>query len=219
MSYYAHVRIWEPIQRSSRATRYEIPLASALISHGMGEISGSSTVMNSEMEIEYIDVELILTDTERSLEMVKNVLEEAGIAAGSEIHFTRNNRPEVMHIGRNEGLAIYLDGISLTDETYDTCSCDGLAFLISKALSAVDGEIRGSWVGRSETSIYIYGPNAETMFSTIFPILETYPLCQNARIVIRHGNPRLNPRTVRLPFQKDVPKPRQVFWGNGQGTG
>jgi hypothetical protein len=219
MSYYAHVRIWEPVQRASRATRYEVPLASALLSHRLGEIVGSSVVMTLEREIDYVEFELLLANLDKALDIVKLVLEEAGAPAGSEIRFRRDEQDEVIPFGRKEGLAIYLDGIGLPDEAYETCSCDGLAFLISGALSSVDGEIRGSWVGRSETSIYLYGPNAETMFSTIKPLLDTYPLCQNARIVIRHGNPDLNPRTVRLPFHEETGKVRQVFWRSAHGTG
>jgi hypothetical protein len=175
--------------------------------------------MNSEMEIEYVEIELILVNLDKALELVKLVLEEAGAPAGSEIRIMREEGEEILPFGRKEGLAIYLDGIGLPDETYEKCSCDGLAFLIAEALSSVDGEIRSSWAGRSETAIYLYGPNAETMFSTIKPMLATYPLCQNARVVIRHGNPAFHPRTVRLPFHKDDEKVRQVFWGNAQGTG
>jgi hypothetical protein len=196
-----------------------MPLASALLEYRLGEIAGSSAVMSTEMEVEYFELELIIANLDKALEVVKLVLEEAGAPAGSEIHVTRDEREEVLFFGTKEGLAIYLDGIGLADEVYETCSCDGLAVLISGALSSVDGEIRGSWVGRSETAIYLYGPNAEIMFSTIKPILTTYPLCQNARIVIRHGNPELHPRTVRLPFHEDAGSVRQVFWGNAKGTG
>jgi hypothetical protein len=198
---------------------YEAPLASALLSHRLGELAGTSVVMNSEMEIEYVEFELILVNHDKALQLVKLVLEEAGVPAGSEIRSEREEGLEILPFGRKEGIAIYLDGIGLPDEVYEKCSCDGLAFLIAGALSSVDGEIRGSWVGRSETAIYLYGPNAETMFSTIKPMLTTYPLCQNARVVIRHGNPELHPQTVRLPFHEDSDKVRQVFWGNAQGTG
>jgi hypothetical protein len=219
MSYFVHVRIWEPVQRATRASLYEAPLASALLSHRLGEIVGSSAAMSTEMEIEYFEIELILDNLDKALELVKLVLEEAGAPAGSEIRIEREEGMEILPFGRKEGLAIYLDGIGLPDEAYEKCSCDGLAFLITGALSSVDGEIRGSWVGRSETAIYLYAPNAETMFSIIEPMLTTYPLCQNARVVIRHGNPELHPRTLRLPFHEDAGSVRQVFWGNTRGTG
>jgi hypothetical protein len=219
MNHFVKVKIWDPLQRASRVNRYEAPLASALLAHRVGEMAGSCAVMTSELEVEYVEIDMILADLDKSVEIVKLVLEEAGVPAGSEILVTRAGREEVLPIGGKECLAIYLDGIGLPDEAYEKCSCDGLAFLIAGALSSVGGEIRGSWVGRSETSIYMFGPNAETMFSTIEPILTAYPLCQNARVVIRRGNPELHPRTVRLPFHEDAGNVRQVFWGNARGTG
>lgn len=218
MRHYVTVKIWEPIHQAYRTIKYEIPLASALRVHGAGEITGVSAVMTMELEIEHVEFEIILADLDKSVELVKLVLEEAGAPTGSEICFSRDERDEIIRFGRKEGLAVYLDGINLPDEVYDTCSCDGLAALISEALTSVGGEIRGSWVGRSETSIYLYGPNAENMFSIIGPILAAYPLCQNARIVIRHGNPELHPRTVHLPLH-DKPGMKQVYWGGLQGTG
>jgi hypothetical protein len=210
--------IWEPIHKVYRVTKYEIPLASALGAHGAGEITGVNSLMSRELEIERVEFEMLLNDADKSVEMVKLVLEQAGAPAGSELRFSREEKDEIIRFGRKEGLAVYLDGINLPDEVYDTCSCDGLAALISNALASVEGEIFGSWVGRSETAIYLYSPNAENMFSILEPILSGYPLCQNARIVIRHGNPDLHPRTVRLPFH-DKAGTRQVYWGGLSGSG
>lgn len=218
MRNYVTVRIWEPIHQAYRTIKYEIPLASALRAHGAGEITGVHSVMTGDLEVERVEFELILTDLDKSVELVKLVLEDAGAPTGSEIRFSRDEQEEIIRFGSKEGLAVYLDGINLPDVVYDTCSCDGLAALISPALTSVGGVIHGSWVGRSETSIYLYGPNAESMYSVIEPILAAYPLCQNARIVIRHGNPELQPHTVRLPFH-DKAGVRQVFWGGLQGTG
>lgn len=218
MLHFVTARIWEPIQKVYRVTKYEIPLASALVTHGAGEITGVNSLMTRELEIERVEFEMLLNDLDKSVEVVKLVLEQAGAPAGSELCFSRDEKDEIIRFGSKEGLAIYLDGINLPDEVYDTCSCDGLAALISNALASVGGEIFGSWVGRSETCIYIYGPNAEHMFSVMEPILSAYPLCQNARIVIRHGNPDLHPRTVQLPFH-DKAGTRQVYWGGMSGSG
>ena len=135
--------------------------------------------------------------------MVKHSLEEAGAPCGSEIRFRRGDVEEVVPFGRKEGLAVYLDGINLPDKVYETCTC----------------QIRGSWVGPSETSIYMYGSDAESMFTHIEPVLATYPLCQNARVVIRHGNPDLQPRTVRFPLHENEEAVRQVYWSKGHGSG
>jgi hypothetical protein len=219
MEHLVTVIIWEPINQISRAMRYEVPLSSVLNSHRMGQIAGVGAVMTRELEIDHFEYQIILSDLDKAIDVVKLTLEEAGAPCGSEIRFKRDDVEEVVQFGRKECLAVYLDGINLQDKVYDTCSSQGLADLIIEALDSVGGEIRGSWVGPSETSIYMYGPDAESMFSHIEPILATYPLCQNARIVIRHGNPNLHPRTVRLPLHDNEATVRQVYWGKGHGTG
>jgi len=104
-----------------------------------------------------------------------------------------------MCFGTQEGLAIYLDSVTLPDEVYQNAGINELADQIVASISPLGGEIRGSWMGPTETSIYIYGPDAEALFAQIEPLLRAYPLCQNARIVVRHGKPSRGPRTVRLP--------------------
>jgi hypothetical protein len=155
--------------------------------------------MSRELEVEYVEFDLDLADLDGAVELVKRVLEEAGAPAGAEIRIGGDEAREVVLFGRKEGLAIYLDGIGLPDAVYETCSADGLAGLINGELTSGNGEIRGSWVGPDETAIYLYTPDADEMFARLEPVLLSYPLCGNARIVIRHGNPALNPRTVRLP--------------------
>jgi hypothetical protein len=37
------------------------------------------------------------------------------------------------------------------------------------------------------------------MFARVEPVLRGLPIGQNARVVIRHGRQRLNPREIRMP--------------------
>jgi len=219
MGYFAHARIWESIQEMARTRRYEFPLASALRAQHLGDVVGTSTCLSRELEVEFVEFDLDLYSLDAGVETARLVLETAGAPAGSEFRLLREDGERIIRFGRHEGLAVYLDGINLPDEVYNTCTCDGLAVLISGELAAVGGEIRGSWVGREETSIYMYGPNAEHMFDAIEPLLAVYPLCRNARVVVRHGNPDLNPRTVRLPWHNGVEAARMVFKSGQHGTG
>lgn len=218
MSHYVTVKIWEPINQISRTFRYDVPLASVLHTFRMGEIAGVGAGMTRDSEIDHVLFQVVLNDLDKGLELVMRVLEKAGVPRGSEIRFIRGEKEERVLFGGKEALAIYLDSANLPAKVYRTCSCQGLAILLDEALESVDGEIRGSWVGRSETAIYLYGSNAESLFALIHPILASYPLCQNARVVIRHGNPALYPRTVFLPFHGDPVTVRQVYWGRAQGS-
>ncbi len=219
MGYFVVVRIWESIPPASRISRYVAPLSAALISHRLGDVVGWSTRMSAELEIESVEFDLDLVNLDEGVNIAKLLLEESGAPAGSELRIEQGGEEKIIPFGKKEGLAIYLDGINLPDSVYERCTCDSLAFQINGALTSVEGEIRGSWVGRNETAIYIYGPNAEIMFSAIEPFLTSYPLCQNSRIVIRHGNPELNSRTVRLPFHEGGEEVQQVFWGGQSGSG
>jgi hypothetical protein len=219
MIYYMNVRIWEPIPQFDRTRRYEAPLQVALRANKLGEITGRGAQMSMELEIEFVEIDLALDKFDEAVDLIKCVLEEAGAPAGSEIRFENGSGLEVIPFGTKEGLAIYLDGVNLPDAVYEKCNINELASMIFGGLSSVGGEIRGSWVGRNETSLYIYGPSAEAIYETIEPILVAYPLCQNARIVIRHGNPKLEPRTVRLPRHEGTNGAKLVFWGGKTGSG
>lgn len=199
MNYFVTARIWEPVREHGRTVRYELPLSTVLRSYKLGEVIDRGTVMSRELEVEYVEFDLALENVLEAVDLVKHVLEEAGAPAGSEIRIGEGASQNVLTFGRKEGLAIYLDGIGLPDAVYETCSADGLAGLIYGVLTALGGEIRGSWVGPNETAIYLYCPDAEELFAGLEPILAAYPLCGNARVVIRHGNPALHPRIVRMP--------------------
>ena len=41
--------------------------------------------------------------------------------------------------------------------------------------------------GPTETTVFMYGPDAERLYSGIEPVLRAYPLCQNARVIIRRS--------------------------------
>lgn len=199
MGFMVTARIWGPVRQQERAIRYEAPLTAIFRGYRMGEVVECSTRMSRELETEFVDIELLLKDLGEPLELVRRALEEAGAPAGSELRLGGSEGEEVIPFGRKQGLAVYLDGINLPDVVYDTCTADELARQIHGKLTSLGGEIRGSWVGPNETAIYLYAPDAEEAFAALEPIIAAYPLCQNARVVIRHGNPALNPRTVRMP--------------------
>lgn len=89
-----------------------------------------------------------------------------------------------------QAVIVRLAGSELPDETYQDYD---LATLEDRLIEAVarsqSGEYDGNEFGEDETNLYLYGPNAETLFSAIEDTLRGYPLCQNARVVIRHGPP------------------------------
>jgi hypothetical protein len=200
--HFVYAKMWEAIQPIARSERYEDPLEAVLKPTGLGEISGGGSSIDKEHGIQYVGIDIDLASLE-PLDIVKRVLEDAGAPKGSELQFERDGELQAVPFGVTERLTLWLDGVSLPDDVYERFSIDDLADQIEAAL-AFDptAEIRGSWQGPRETSIYIHGANAEGLFKALEPVLLASPACQNARVIVRDGNPLLLPREVRLPRQQ-----------------
>ncbi len=90
----------------------------------------------------------------------------------------------------DECVLIHLDGVSLPDEVYANCDLSTLEDQLIEAIQkSRAGELDGNEVGDKETTIFTYGPDADRLYKAMEPVLRSYPLCQNARIVIRKGGP------------------------------
>ena len=89
-----------------------------------------------------------------------------------------------------QAVIVYLDGSGLPGEIYEQYD---LATLEDRLVQAVErsasGEYDGNEFGLDGTTLYLYGPDAERLFLAIESALRGYPLCQNARVVIRRGPP------------------------------
>jgi hypothetical protein len=206
-----NVVIYEPVQPLDRGDRYEDPVYDALEEAGLGEEGdGGGTLCSEHGEIEQVDFDIVITSLE-AIPLVTRVLEKAGAPKGSELRYAirgdgdgdgdggGDGDEHVVTFGACEGLAIYLDGITLPPHVYRTCDAKELHDRLREALGDdPGGECRGSWVGPRETALYFYGRDAEQMFARVESVLRAYPLSSNARVVIRHGSPAGRPREVRF---------------------
>jgi hypothetical protein len=115
--------------------------------------------------------------------------------------FTKNQaaQTESVNSSAEQAVLIYLDGIGLPSEIYQKYDMATLEDQIVAVLEEKgNGEYDGNETGEKETVIFLYGPNAEDIFSEIQEIINRYPLCQNSRVVIRHGKPGADQREVRI---------------------
>lgn len=153
---------------------------------------------NTEFSTWGVDIDLASLD---SIDLVKRILEDAGAPEGSELQFERDGEWKTIPFGVTERLTVWLDGVTLPDDVYERFSTDDLADRIRAAMAFdTTAEIRGSWQGPRETSLYIHGADAEKLYLAIEPVLLESPACQNARVIVRDGNPAFNLREVRLPM-------------------
>ncbi len=102
-------------------------------------------------------------------------------------------------VQQQQAVLVHLDGTGLAEHVYEECD---LATLEDRLIDVIGrenlGEFDGNEIGPTETTLYMYGPDAEKLFDAIEPDLRGYPLCQNARVVIRRGRPGAPSREVRL---------------------
>lgn len=91
---------------------------------------------------------------------------------------------------QEEAVIIHLDAVSLPDEIYQQYDLITLEEKIREVLEKQNlGEYDGDESGPGVTKIYLYGPDAEKMFSSLKPVLKNYPLCKNSKVLIRRGGP------------------------------
>jgi hypothetical protein len=89
-----------------------------------------------------------------------------------------------------ECVLIYLDGVSLPDEVYAECDLSTLEDQLIEVLQKKRaGELDGHESGEKETTIFTYGPDADELYAAMESTLKSYPLCKNARVIVRKGGP------------------------------
>ena len=99
-----------------------------------------------------------------------------------------------------QAVLVHLDGTTLPDAVYREHDLATLEDRLIEAISAASaGEFDGNEIGPDETTLFMYGPSAETLFSAVESVLLAYPLCRNARVEIRRGGPGAPQRELRLP--------------------
>lgn len=165
-----------------RGERYEDPLAEELEKHGFGETDGGGTMLNKSMEIDYIDVALYLTQTDKSIPFVIERLELYGAPKGSKLIVLEGEQKREIPFGKAEGFGVYFDGVNLPKEVYETCDINFVLEEFDKLLKG-HGSVQSHWEGQTETALYIYGDDAELMKKLLAPFLASYPLCKGARVV------------------------------------
>lgn len=173
-------RLNDRAQPIDRYERYEDPLEAFLKANGLGEVSGGGTQLQETGEIEFCEVEIQLASTAPEvLEAVTGQLQSAGAPKGSLL--VQPDGTE-LPFGHYEGLAVYLNGTDLPDETYRDCDVN---FVYSEFDRLLDGQgaVHSHWPGPTETALYIYGESYEDMRAALADFMASYPLCAKARVV------------------------------------
>jgi tetratricopeptide (TPR) repeat protein len=94
------------------------------------------------------------------------------------------------HVDKPAGeLLIELDGIHLPESVYRDCDIATLENRLEEVLETDEhGELDGHETGPENTTLFLYGADAEALFRAVEPVLQDYPLCRGARVTIRQGD-------------------------------
>ena len=67
--------------------------------------------------------------------------------------------------------------------------------------SANAGEFDGNDVGQGECTLYMYGPDADALFTAIKPVIAAYPeMLSGGQAQLRYGPPEDGVREVQIPI-------------------
>jgi hypothetical protein len=168
-------------QPIDRGEVFEDPLNEVLEAAGTGQVTGGGTMLGQEGEVEFCDLEIMVPEaTDAVLGSIRDALEGLGAPKGSRLIW--NDGADELEFGNFEGLAVYLNGTDLPDSVYEQSDLNVVYEEFTKLVGG-EGRVVSHWQGPRETALYLYGRSAETMLSRIRPFLDTYPLCEKARIV------------------------------------
>ena len=169
------------LQPLDRGALYEDPLDDLLQRGGLGRVTGGGTMQGETGEIDFCDVEIELAEeSERSLGIVREALERLGAPKGSSLMVDSGVRE--IPFGNAEGLAVYLNGTDLPDEVYRDSDVNHVYEEFGRLVDGI-GSVHSYWEGPTETALYLYGTSFDAMRDALSGFLQSYPLCEKARVV------------------------------------
>jgi hypothetical protein len=151
--------------------------------YSLPPICGGGTKIDPNTgEVEFCDLEFSVSDfSDKTIEQIKGTLEAMGTPKGSILHI-HDEPVRRIDFGTQEGIAVYLNGTDLPDETYR----DGDSNFVYEEFNRLlgdEGAILSHWQGDSETALYMYGKSFSTMKTLLMPFIDSFPLCAKARVV------------------------------------
>jgi hypothetical protein len=145
------------------------------------DVVGGGTLLEDDGEVKSCDIEVELADrSDINIASVREVLERMLAPKGS--YLTVPDEDRRIEFGKHEGLGLYLNGTDLPDEVYENGDSN---YVYSECERLIEdlGMVNSHWQGPTETALYMYGTSFEVMSNAIKPFVDSYPLCQKARIV------------------------------------
>ena len=97
-----------------------------------------------------------------------------------------------------QAMIVFLASVDLSDADQQDALSRLEIDLIESVNQSGAGEFDGNEIGPDGIVLYLYGPDAELLFSTISGTLAKNPLSNGARVVLRYGGPGSREREVNV---------------------
>lgn len=164
------------LQPIHRVEIFEEKLEKALADADAGELLGGGTLQLNTGEIKSCDIELNVKEDwfDKVIDFIKQI---RIIPKGSKLICDE----ETIQIGYVEGLALYLNGVELPAEVYQSNDINELIARLNDAMKD-RGVMYSWWEGRTETALYFYGKSFDEMRNSIQSVIDKHPLCKMCRI-------------------------------------
>ena len=112
-------------------------------------------------EIAFVDVEMNLIQTDKSIPFVVERLESYGAPKGSKLIVREGRKTRELPFGKIEGFGVYLDGVNLPNEVYKTCNVNLVIKEFNKRLKG-HGRVQSYWQGtHRESPLYLWRQRKE----------------------------------------------------------
>ena len=99
----------------------------------------------------------------------------------------------------DQAVLVYLKGSGLPAHVYQECDLGTIGGRLRELIDREGlGLFDGNAIGSTEAILYMYGPDAERLFTGVERTLRDYPLCAGARVVVRRGGPGAEQRELTL---------------------
>jgi len=176
------IQINDKVLPIDKRNLYLLPLNELLTQKKYGEISGGGVLKEEPGEIIFCDIHVKLFEEEINENILKDIilfLENCGAPKGSKIIIEKTHQE--IPFGKNEGIAIYLDGDHIEEKNHESYNVDFVQAEISKRTNTSQSAER-SWKGNSTTGLYFYGKSFDKMKDEVSHFMNAYPLYKGARI-------------------------------------
>lgn len=168
------------IQPLDRGDFFEDPLEVMLEKAELGTVTGGGTQLAEEPAgIEFCDLEIKIDHvTDVNISQLIEMLNSLGAPKGSRL-FVEGMDTEIS-FGVFEGMALYLNGVDLPDDTYANCDVNHVIAECEQKIGK--GSFRGHWQGARETGLYFYAESYADMIQSVKAFTDHYPLCAKSRL-------------------------------------